>query len=188
MNICVYGAASPKIADIYIKKGEEFGKMLAKRGHQLVYGSGATGMMGAVSRGVQSEGGFVTGIVPEFFNGEERINFTCDRLFRPRTMRERKQMLECESDAFVVTPGGMGTYDEFFEMITLKQLGRHNKPIVFYNINGYFDSLLKALDDSIAEGFINKECREMYPAFTTPEEVFEYIENYTKMDLTKMKK
>ena len=188
MNICVYGAASEKIADIYIKAGEEFGKILAKRGHQLVYGSGATGMMGAVSRGVHAQGGVVTGIVPEFFDGQERINFSCDRLFRPRTMRERKQMLECESDAFVVTPGGMGTYDEFFEMITLKQLGRHNKPIVFYNINGYFDSMLKALDDSIEQGFINEECRQMYPVFTMPEEVFEYIENYQKMDLSKMKK
>lgn len=188
MNICVYGAASAKIADVYIKAGEELGAMLAKRGHELVYGCGATGMMGAVSRGVQAQGGFVTGIVPEFFNGEERINFTCNRLFRPRTMRERKQMLECESDAFIVTPGGMGTYDEFFEIVTLKQLGRHNKPIVFYNINGYFDSMLKALDDSIAEGFINEECREMYPVFTDATELFEYLENYQKMDLSKMKK
>ena len=86
-----------------------------------MYGAGATGMMGAVSRGVEEKGGTVTGVVPEFFTNEEVLNLDCTELIRTKTMRERKQIMEERSDAFIVTPGGIGTFEEFLEILTLKQ-------------------------------------------------------------------
>ena len=187
MNICVYGAASDTIDKSYILAGEELGKKMAQRGHSLVYGAGATGMMGAVSRGVEEKGGTVTGVVPEFFTNEEVLNLDCTELIRTKTMRERKQIMEERSDAFIVTPGGIGTFEEFLEILTLKQLNRHNKPIVLFNVNGFYDSVVLMLDEAIKGNFINVECKEMYPSFSDVDELLYYIENYEKMDLSKMK-
>ncbi len=187
MNICVYGAASNTIDKKYIEAGEELGRKIAQRGHALVYGAGATGMMGAVSRGVEKEGGSVTGVVPEFFTNEEVLNIDCTKLIRTKTMRERKQIMEDSSDAFIVTPGGIGTFEEFLEILTLKQLNRHNKPIVLFNVNGFYNGMISMLDEAIDGNFINKECKEMYPAFKNADDVLDYIENYEKMDLSKMK-
>ncbi len=187
MNICVYGAASNTIDKKYILAGEELGEKIAQRGHSLVYGAGATGMMGAVSRGVEEKGGSVTGVVPEFFTNEEVLNMNCTKLIRTKTMRERKQIMEDSSDAFIVTPGGIGTFEEFLEVLTLKQLNRHNKPIVLFNVNGFYDNMVYMLDEAIKENFINVECKEMYPSFSNADELLDYIENYEKMDLSKMK-
>jgi uncharacterized protein (TIGR00730 family) len=187
MNICLYGAASNTIDNSFIKAGEDLGELMAKRGHKLVYGAGAQGMMGAVSRGIQKKNGYVIGVVPSFFTNEEILNLNCNELIRTETMRQRKQIMEDNADAFIVSPGGIGTFEEFFEILTLKQLNRHNKPIVIFNINGYYDSMLKMLDEAIKGNFINIECKEMYPAFSEPEKVLDYIENYETMDLSKMK-
>ena len=187
MNICVYGAASKTIDSSFIVAGENLGKELVKRGHSLVYGAGAEGMMGAVARGVHSENGHITGVVPTFFTNEEILYLKCDKLIRTQTMRERKQIMEDNADAFIVTPGGIGTFEEFFEILTLKQLGQHNKPIVIYNINGFYNSMIKTLDEAISLNFINKECVNMYPSFDNIDDVLDYIENYEKMDLSYMK-
>lgn len=187
MNICVYGAASNAIDKKYITAGEELGEKIAKRGHSLVYGAGATGMMGAVSRGVEKQNGSVTGVVPEFFTNEEVLNVDCTKLIRTKTMRERKQIMEDLSDAFIVTPGGIGTFEEFLEVLTLKQLNRHNKPIVLFNVDGFYNGMISMLDEAINGNFINEECREMYPAFETADAILDYIENYKEIDLSKMK-
>ena len=187
MNICVYGAASNTIEKKYLDAGEELGRKIAERGHSLVYGAGATGMMGAVSRGVEEKNGLVTGVVPEFFTNEEVLNIDCTKLIRTKTMRERKQIMEDLSDAFIVSPGGIGTFEEFLEVLTLKQLNRHNKPIVLFNVNGFYNGMIEMLDEAIDGNFINKECKEMYPAFETADEILDYIENYKIMDLSEMK-
>lgn len=187
MNICVYGAASKTIDKSFILAGENLGKELVKHGHSLVYGAGAEGMMGAVARGVHSEKGYILGVVPTFFTNEEILYLKCDKLVRTKTMRERKQIMEDNADAFIITPGGIGTFEEFFEILTLKQLAQHNKPIVIYNINGFYDSMLKTLDEAISLNFINKECIGMYPSFDNADDVLDYIENYKKMDLSNMK-
>ncbi len=187
MKICVYGAASEKIDKVYITNGEILGQKMVERGHTLVYGAGALGMMGAVSRGVHSKNGFVLGVVPDFFTNEEILNMNCTKLIRTNTMRERKQIMEDNADAFIVLPGGIGTFEEFFEILTLKQLNRHNKPIALFNINGFFDGMIKMLDDAIKGEFINIECKDMYPAFDNADKILDYIEGYEKMDLSKMK-
>ena len=164
MKICVYGAASPRIDAEYIEKVEQLGKEMVKRGHSLVFGGGGNGLMGAVARGVRKEGGHIFGVIPKFFdenNVEELCDF-CDTLVKPDTMRERKQIMEDNSDAFIVVPGGIGTFEEFFEILTLKQLCRHNKPIAIYNINGYYNEVEMAIKSAMEKNFIRENCMDLY--------------------------
>lgn len=183
MNICVYGASSNDIDKSYIKAAENLGRKMAKRSHALVYGAGASGVMGGTARGVTSGGGKVIGIIPKFFNVDGIIYDKCNELIKTSTMRERKQMMEEKSDAFIMAPGGIGTLDEFFEMLTLKQLSRHTKAIAIFNVNGYFDSLIALLEKGVSENFIKPECRELYSVFSDIDSMLSYIEGYVPSDL-----
>ncbi len=137
--------------------------------------------MGAAARGFKRGGGFVHGVIPEFFREEkvELIYEDCDKITYTETMAERKFIMEDEADAFIITPGGIGTFEEFFEVLTLKQLGRHNKAMVIYNIEDYYDDLEKFMDAVRERKFITFKCSEMYSTFKTAEEIIGYIENYT---------
>ena len=185
MKVCVYGSASNRIDEKYIKDGFELGKILAKRGHTMVFGAGSEGLMGAVARGFQAGGSTVHGVIPKFFeeNGYEAIFYQSDKLTYTKTMAERKQTMEDECDAFVITPGGIGTFEEFFQVLTLKQLGRHKKAIAIYNSNGYYDELLALLNGGVAKGFINKECEKLTATFTDPNALCDYLENYSEKDV-----
>lgn len=156
MNICVYGAASPTIDKVFIEEGERLGLLMSKRGHNLVFGGGGAGMMGAVATGVHKGGTRILGVIPSFFNVDGVLFEHCDEQIFTETMRIRKQVLEESSDAFIVSPGGVGTYDELFEILTLRSLGRHDKPIVILNINGYYDKLIEMINFGIDEEFIKK--------------------------------
>ena len=185
MKITVYGSGSAKIEEKYKKAGFELGKALAKRGHTLVFGAGGIGLMGAVARGFKSEGAYVHGVIPHFFeeNGYENVFYECDKITRTETMAERKAIMEDEADVFVITPGGIGTYEEFFQAITLKQLGRHQKAIAIYNSHGYFDKLDALMNDAMEKGFVNKECEKLAPMFNDIDSLIHYIENYTPDDI-----
>lgn len=178
MKICVYGAASPTIDEEYIKKVEALGAEMVRRGHSLVFGGGGNGLMGAVARGVHSQDGFVLGVVPQFFEDEsiERLFDNCDEIIETETMRERKQIMEDNADAFIVAPGGIGTFEEFFEILTLKQLCRHNKPIAIYNIKGYYNEILTVLDEATKKGFIRGGCMDLFFVSEDVEEIFAYVE------------
>lgn len=114
MNICVYGAASDEIDKIYTAEAEKLGEKMAKCGHSLVFGGGAGGMMGAAARGIHKNGGNIIGVVPTFFNVDGILFEHCNEMIRTETMRERKQIMEDRADAFIMTPGGIGTFEEFF--------------------------------------------------------------------------
>ena len=191
MRICVYGAASSEIDNSFISEGEELGRKMVERGHGLVFGGGRNGMMGATGRGVQEKGGEIIGISPAFFEeNNAEISFQgCTKFITTGTMRERKRLLDEMSDAFIVSPGGIGTFDEFFEILTLKQLGRHNKAIVIFNINGCFDNMLKMMQVLVDQKFITEDCRELYKVTNTVEETLDYIEKYDPkdIDLSKVK-
>lgn len=178
MRICVYGAASPTIDNEYIVKTEIMGAEMVKRGHSLVFGGGGNGLMGAAARGVKSEGGYILGVIPRFFDEEniEAICNTCDELIQPETMRQRKQIMEDNSDAFIVVPGGIGTYEEFFEILTLKQLCRHTKPIAIYNILGYYNELNHTMEQAIKKNFIKENCMDLFKMFDNLDDLFNYIE------------
>lgn len=180
MKICVFGAASAHIDEIYIKAVEELGEKMAKRGHSLVFGAGATGLMGAAARGVKRGGGFIHGVIPKFFRDEqvEAIYDDCDVVTYTENMSERKRVMEDDAEAFIITPGGIGTFEEFFEVLTLKQLGRHDKPMIIYNIAGYYDDLEKFMQTVAERKFITFKCYEMYSYSTDADEVLNFIENY----------
>lgn len=178
MRICIYGAASPTIDKEYIERVENLGREMAKRGHSLVFGGGGNGLMGAVARGVKEENGHILGVIPKFFREEavEQICNFCDELVEPNTMRERKQIMEDNADAFIVVPGGIGTYEEFFEILTSKQLCRHNKPIAIYNIDGFYNEIDSAMKSAIEKNFIKGNCLELYKMSESTSEIFDYIE------------
>ena len=179
MNICVYGAASTKIDEKYIKAVEELGRKIAERGHNLVFGAGGSGLMGAAARGVHEKGGRVTGVIPTFFLEQDvEIVFPeCDEVIYTRDMRDRKEKMEELADAFVTVPGGIGTFEEFYEILTAKQLGRHVKPIALFDIDGYYDKLQEMMEHSIETKFINEECRVLYTLYTDADEMLDAIEN-----------
>ena len=191
MKIAVYGAASSLIDSSYKQAGKELGEKIVERGHGLVFGGGANGMMGAVAEGVYEKGGYILGVVPEFFHkANAEISFKkCTDYIYTDTMRERKRQMEENCDAFIILPGGIGTLDEFFEILTLKQLGRHNKAIVLYNINGFFDELDDMMTKSIKENFITDDCKELYTVCTDIDEILKFIEEYdsSEIDLSKVK-
>lgn len=185
MKICVYGAASSLIENHFIEAGKELGKRMVERGHGLVFGGGANGMMGAVAEGVFEKSGYILGVIPEFFQeaGAEISFKNCTDYIYTDTMRERKRELEENSNGFIITPGGIGTLDEFFEILTLKQLGRHNKPIAIYNIDGFFDELDAMMDKSIEKEFITHDCKELYSVFDDVDKMLDYLENYDEKDI-----
>ena len=157
----MYGASSNNIPEVYLEKANEFGKKLAEFGHVLVYGGGNSGVMGAAAKGVLEKSGTVIGIAPHFFKERKQLLDRCTYFFYTETMRERKQMMEDKSDAFVMMPGGIGTFEEFFEILTSKQLCRHNKPIVLYNIKDYYKELSVMMAQAVEKGFVREKASEL---------------------------
>lgn len=146
---CVYGGASNRLDELYIKEIERLGKLIVENDFSLVYGAGGTGCMGAVARGVKESGGYVMGVSPHFMKEFEDI-FECDNTVMVDTMSERKTLMEKHADIYFIAPGGIGTMDEFFQILTLKYLKQIDTPIVILNINGFYDSLIAFLKDLIA--------------------------------------
>lgn len=177
MNICVYGAASDEIDSTYLKSGEMLGEEIAKRGHTLVFGGGATGLMGAAARGVSKYSGTLIGIAPHFFNVDGILYDDCTKLIFTDTMRERKMLMEEKSDAFIVTPGGIGTLEEFLEIFTLRSLNRHQKPIAILNTNGYYDNLIAFLQNGVKQTFLRKEDLQLLFISDSEKAIIDYFEN-----------
>lgn len=176
MVICLYGASSQNIHPAYTAGVEAFGREIGRRGHTLLFGGGDKGLMGAAARGVKAEKGRVIGVAPRFFDVDGVLYPHCDEFVYTDTMRQRKQILEDRADAFAAVPGGIGTFDELFEILTLKQLGRHNKPIAILNTNGYFDDLLRQMERCVEENFMKAACLQIYASFTEPEKLLDYLE------------
>lgn len=177
MNICVYGAASKDIADSFYRAGLQLGGRMAARGHRLIFGGGDSGLMGAVARGVHDGGGHITGIAPSFFNVDGILYPYCDDFIYTDTMRERKQLMEDKSDGFIVSPGGIGTFEEFFEILTLRQLGRHHKPIAILNTDGYYDHMIAMLQNSVDLNFMSRENFNLFLVSDDSEAILDYLEH-----------
>jgi uncharacterized protein (TIGR00730 family) len=176
MKLCLYGASSNLINKKYIEATEKLGEELAKRGHTLVFGGGANGLMGAAARGVTKVGGEIIGISPKFFDVDGVLYDKCTEFIYTETMQERKHLLVTKSDGFIVMPGGPGTFDELFETLSLRQLGIHNKPIAVFNIDGYFDPLGQMLKNAYDGNFMTKEILELCPLFNNETDLLKYLE------------
>ena len=176
MNITLYGAASDKIDDVYKKEVGELGREIARRGHTMVFGAGATGLMGAAARAVREEGGGLIGVTPHFMHEFEPIFDGCTQLIDTETMSERKDKMEQLANAFVIVPGGIGTFDEFFQILTLKYLRRFDKPIVLFNVCNFWDNLLAVIGADIFKGFIAPGVAECFKVCESPKSVIDTLE------------
>ena len=164
---CVYGGASERIDKLYMEAVEELGKVICQNGFSLVYGAGATGCMGVVARSVHEHGGHIMGISPEFMKDFEDI-FPCDNTIMVDTMAERKTLMEKHADIFIIAPGGIGTMDEFFQVLTLKYLKRTSAPIYILNTNGFYNSLLALLNDLVDKKAATDIIHTMYEVIESP--------------------
>ncbi len=157
-SICVYCGSSPGRTSDYIETAQAIGSEIARQGLRLVYGGGTKGIMGAVADGAHMAGGKITGIIPRFLMNKEATESELgriDELIVTDDMHQRKHAMFEKSDAFVALPGGIGTLEEIVEIMTWAQLGRHRKPIVFANVNGFWDPMLALLDHMRSEGFVH---------------------------------
>ena len=153
-SVCVYCGSGPGLNPSYMASARTLGAALAVGGVRLVYGGGSLGLMGEVARATLDGGGRVTGIIPAFLSGKERMLHDVDELIVTQNMHERKMLMYERSDAFVALPGGIGTLEELVEQLTWSQLGRHNKPIVVANIDGFWTPFLNLLRHMKADAFI----------------------------------
>ncbi|MGZ5917137.1 MAG: LOG family protein [Methyloceanibacter sp.] len=155
-NICVYCGSGSGLNPAYAAAARDFGRILAKSRIGLVYGGGSLGLMGKIARSVLRHGGYVTGIIPGFLSEREHMLVEAQELIVVDDMHQRKQLMFAKSDAFVALPGGLGTLEEFVEQLTWSQLGRHARPIVLANIEGFWNPLLTLFEGMRAEGFVRK--------------------------------
>ncbi|NML74231.1 TIGR00730 family Rossman fold protein [Rhizobium sp. S-51] len=157
-SVCVYCGSQPGRDPAYMAAGRALGRSIAANGMRLVYGGGTKGIMGAVASGVLSNGGQVTGIIPEFLMDMEATRHSLGQLSElivTKDMHERKHAMFERADAFVTLPGGIGTLEEIVEIMTWAQLGRHGKPMVFANVNGFWDPMLELVKHMRDQGFIH---------------------------------
>lgn len=174
MKICIFGASSDSIASEYIENAFRLGKVIGENGHELIFGAGNTGLMGACARGLHSVGGKSVGIAPKFFDEPGVLFPQCSRMIFTETMSERKKLMEDMCDAFIVLPGGIGTFEEFFEVLTLKQLGRHNKPIVLLDTSDYFSPVIALLTSTAEKGFMSRSCLSLFTVCSDTQKAVEY--------------
>ena len=160
-RLCVFCGSSPGDNPVYSEAAKHAGAELARRGIALVYGGGRVGLMGMVADAVLAAGGHVTGVIPEALMAKEVGHRGLPDLRVVKTMHERKALMAELSDGFVALPGGFGTFDEFFEIVTWAQLGLHSKPCGLLNVNGFYDPLLGLVDRAIEERFIKPKQRDL---------------------------
>ena len=161
-SIAVYCSSSDIIHQDYFQTAKQLGQLMAQNNYELVYGGGVVGLMGEVARSVKDNGGRTLGVIPKALNIVNVVHNIDDELIITEGMRERKAIMDQRADAFVGLPGGFGTFEEMFEVLTLKQLGYHNKGIVFLNIRGYYDKLLEMFEHIYAEKFAKDQYRMLY--------------------------
>lgn len=173
MNICVFGAASDQIDEKFKTEVYKMSYHLAEMGYNLVFGAGATGLMGASARGFYDAGGKIYGFVPKFIsdNSIEPIFPNCTELQYVDTMNQRKDGMENLADVFVVVPGGIGTMEEFFEVLVAQSLGRHTKEIILLNIDNYYEDIIKFIDKAVS----NVSIKNCYKIAESVDDVFTYL-------------
>jgi uncharacterized protein (TIGR00730 family) len=174
-SITVYCSSSRHVAPVYFDAARELGRGIAGCGWTLVYGGNNLGLMDAVASAVRGAGGKVVGITPQMMADQNIVDRQCDELIVTATMRERKALLEERGDAFIALPGGIGTFEEWFEVLVGRTLGYHDKPLVLLNINGYYDPLLAMMEHGIEQNFIRPRVREAYFVARVPGQAIDYL-------------
>ncbi len=182
-SVTVYCASSPHIHEDYFVVAKTLGRLLGESSRRLVYGGGSLGLMGAVSKSCRAAGGHVTGVITENLRNAELLDLDNQENIVVPTMRERKQILEARGDAFVIMPGGLGTLEEFFEILVGRLLGEHAKPVIMLDppdpthpeSHSFFTPLRVMIDHMIDNGFAKREAWNLATICETPEEVIEQL-------------
>lgn len=177
-NVCVYCGSSDKMHPDYMTAAREMGAVIARRGLRVIYGAGSTGLMGAVADGALEAGGEVIGVIPEYFNTPQLAHNGLTQLEVVDTIHQRKARMAEIADAFTALPGGYGTFEELFEILTWAQIGLHTKPIGLLNTRGYFDPLVEMVDHARREGFIYAEHRALFEVAGRADELLARLENH----------
>ena len=177
-SVTVYCSSSNKVAKVFADATAELGREIARKGWKLVYGGNAVGMMGVLADACREAGGKVIGVTPRLFIEKGVDDKNCDEMIVTDGMRDRKAVMEERGDAFVALPGGLGTFEEFFEIICGRQLGYHNKAIVLLNVEGFYDPLLAMIERGHEMGFIRPKARHLYYIARTVSEAIEHLQNY----------
>ncbi len=167
-SLCVYCGSRPGVDPQHAAAAQALGQWIGSRGGQLVYGGGRNGLMGITALATRHSGGRVVGVIPSSLVEREWANHDCDELLVVETMHERKRIMAERSDAFMALPGGIGTFEEFFEVWTWRQLGYHDKPVGLLNLGGYYDAMLTFLSGSVREGFMNDTQMDLVRVGTQP--------------------
>ncbi len=174
-SICVYCGSRPGENPQFGQAAEAVGQWIGSHGGQLVYGGGRSGLMGTVAEATRLAGGRVVGVIPQALVDKELANRLCDELHIVQTMHERKAMMAERSDAFLALPGGIGTFEELFEVWTWRQLGYHNKPVGVLNVAGYYDPLTAFLKTSVASGFMGEWQMDLVVTATNTDELMRQL-------------
>ncbi len=170
--ICVFGATSDEIDSIFFEAAQQVGRLIARHDYVLIYGGGQYGLIGALAKEVLLCGGTVVGVIPELLDLKGYSYRDINELIVTKDMYERKALLNTRSNAFLALPGGIGTMEEVFEVLTHKHLGFHSKPIVFLNTNGFYDKLFCWIENLICTGFAKSKYRKLFNIVQEPDEIF----------------
>lgn len=168
MDICVFCGSKTGTNTVYRTAAEQLGALMVEQGHRLVYGGGSVGLMGAIADRVLKQGGEVIGVLPKMLATKELKHTGVTQMHLTANMHDRKAMMSDQADAFIAMPGGYGTFEELFEIITWAQLGIHRKSIGLLDTNGYYQPLLQMMEHAIAEGFIRPSHRQLLVAAAEP--------------------
>ena len=174
-NITVYCAASNRIDSVYCHDTEVLGKMLGRHNMHIINGGGNVGLMRVITDAVLSSGGQVTGVIPKFMVDKGLCHAKLTKVIQTQTMHERKKIMAEMSDAVIALPGGYGTMEELLEIITWRQLGIYNNPIIILNTNNFYGSLLELFSRIVAEKFVRDEHAQLWHVAQTPEEALERL-------------
>jgi uncharacterized protein (TIGR00730 family) len=182
-SVCVYSSSSRSVDQVYVDAARALGNGLAARGDTLVYGGASVGLMGELARAATAAGGRVVGVIPQSLVDREVAYREADELVVTTSLRDRKAEMERLSDAFVALPGGFGTLEEVIEILTLRLLELHDKPVVFANIAGFYDPLLALFERLYDARFARPESRASYIVAADIDDVFTAIDAYVAPDL-----
>lgn len=177
-SICVYCGSSDQMSPVYTTAAREMGAAIARRGMQVIYGAGSTGLMGALADGALGVGGEVIGVIPGYFNTPQLAHNGLTHLEVVETIHQRKARLIELADAFIALPGGYGTLEELFEVLTWAQIGLHDKPVGLLNVAGYYDPLLTLIEHIRQQGFIYDEHRSLFTHASHPEQLLDALHNH----------
>jgi uncharacterized protein (TIGR00730 family) len=184
-TICVYSSSSDAVSEHYFEAARELGSLIGEHQYTMIYGAGNIGLMGRLAQSVHQHGGKVIGVIPEFLNDFGLAYEAADEIIVTTGMRERKAVMEQRADAFIALPGGFGTLEEMLEVITLKQLQLHRKPIVFINILNFYEKLFQQFEHLFQESFAKEDQRKLYAIVPNAKEALAYIETYQPPQLQK---